>query len=93
MAVLKREVQDDNEEALVPTPKSSIRKVPSISDLSDPDVSLGKYLVIFYFYDKVETWQIIQYNEFVLNDVKIKVISSWNKPPILKIKILERLWN
>ncbi|XP_017769215.1 PREDICTED: ETS-like protein pointed [Nicrophorus vespilloides] len=42
MAVLKQEICDDNEEALVPTPRSlgSVQKVPSISDLSDPEASL-----------------------------------------------------
>lgn len=59
MAVLKREVQDDNEEALVPTPKSSIRKVPSISDLSDPDASLGKYFQYFICIKKMVTRQIV----------------------------------
>lgn len=43
MAVLKQEIIDDTEEALVPTPKS-LQKVPSISDLSDSEVSLGKFL-------------------------------------------------
>lgn len=43
MQVLKQEVIDENEEALVPASKaiSSIQKVPSISDLSDPEASLG----------------------------------------------------
>lgn len=47
MAVLKQESLDDNEEALVPASRC-LQKVPSISDLSDPEASLGK-LLLFSF--------------------------------------------
>ncbi|XP_025833731.1 protein c-ets-1-A isoform X1 [Agrilus planipennis] len=41
MVVLKQEVMDDCDDVFVPTPKSlgSIQKVPSLSDLSDPEAS------------------------------------------------------
>lgn len=47
MVTLKQESIDDNEEALVPASRSlgSIQKVPSISDLSDPEASLGESLL------------------------------------------------
>ncbi|XP_025833754.1 uncharacterized protein LOC112905461 [Agrilus planipennis] len=45
MVVLKQEVMDDCDDVFVPTPKSlgSIQKVPSLSDLSDPEASSGKF--------------------------------------------------
>lgn len=52
MVILKQEVQDENEEALVPKSvhTGSIQKVPSISDLSDPEASLGKYTILIYIH-------------------------------------------
>lgn len=45
MTVIKQEVMD--EPAL---PADSMQKVPSLSDLSDPDSSLGKSIEIFMKY-------------------------------------------
>lgn len=42
MAVLKQEFIDDGDD-LCSRPLSSMQKVPSISDLSDPESSLGKF--------------------------------------------------
>ena len=50
MPSIKQEVTD---EACVPAPVSrplsSMQKVPSLSDLSDPESSLGKFSLVFYF--------------------------------------------
>lgn len=49
MAMLKQEVLDDNDEDSAPRSLGSVQKVPSISDLSDPEASLGKC----YFFIKL----------------------------------------
>lgn len=47
LAVLKQEILDDNDEAPTPRSLGSIQKVPSISDLSDPEASLGESAFCF----------------------------------------------
>lgn len=44
--MLKQEVIDDYDEDSTARSLGSIQKVPSISDLSDPEASLGKYLYL-----------------------------------------------
>jgi hypothetical protein len=39
---MKTELVDDNDDAHTPQSVCSIQKVPSISDLSDPEASLGE---------------------------------------------------
>lgn len=48
MAVLKQEYPDENDDDSAPMSMGSIQKVPSLSDLSDPEASLGKYLKLYY---------------------------------------------
>lgn len=43
LGTMKTEIVDENEDAQTPQSICSIQKVPSISDLSDPEASLGKY--------------------------------------------------
>lgn len=48
LAFLKQEISDDSDEAPTSRSLGSIQKVPSISDLSDPEASLGKCLFVFF---------------------------------------------
>lgn len=50
LAFLKQEILDDNDEAPTPRSLGSIQKVPSISDLSDPEASLGKCIKLFNYF-------------------------------------------
>lgn len=45
LGTMKTELVDDGEEAQTPQSLCEIQKVPSISDLSDPEASLGKWRV------------------------------------------------
>lgn len=44
LGTMKQEILDDNDEAHTPQSLCNMQKVPSISDLSDQDSSLGKSL-------------------------------------------------
>lgn len=44
---MKQELLDENDDDPAPKSIGSIQKVPSISDLSDPEASLGKFIDIF----------------------------------------------
>nr|CAH7725886.1 unnamed protein product [Callosobruchus chinensis] len=41
---MKQEIFDESDEDQIPAALGSVQKVPSISDLSDPEASLGKFL-------------------------------------------------
>lgn len=45
---MKQEIFDESDEDQAPRTFGSIQKVPSISDLSDPEASLGKSLEFLF---------------------------------------------
>lgn len=46
-AVMKQEIFDESDEDQATRAFNTIQKVPSISDLSDPEASLGKFISFY----------------------------------------------